>query len=398
MGPKAPLIFIRTFLFATTLSLASAFRNVQQPLKLSVNTSLAAQKKGSQRNSTLHLIAKASRAREVEDPEDSHKKKMEGIKEKWEGMGQVMEIMFVIACRAKHKADVHGLAAHKMRQEDLSLDDFNALKKDIQAKNLEELTEACGTIVNKGLLQCRSGCATHFNAKMELRNECDGKCVEAYKTFESGCLSRQKDLEEIYEAEMKKQMAMQKCFTEFCEQFPTVTTLAEDKQKEEVDKRCEDYCDPDKVSMRCEEKVRFDSGFWGGAIKDDCWAKEDLPGCLDKKKGDLDADSMKPEEYKKELDKAKAACEKKSQKSFAKCEKKEFKKREEDAQKECEEESAPKCDKDCHKMCEVDRMNACIGKLNTELGDATQDYCEEMWTFIQESSDLDPMGMPIVPK
>jgi len=304
----------------------------------------------------------------------------------------------VVACRSKHQKDVHGLAAHTLKKDELTLDEFNDLKKEIQAKNLVELKQACGMIVAQGEKKCRSGCATSFNAKMELRNECDGKCVQSYKNFEAGCLSKAKDLETVYEAEMKKQMAMQKCFTDHCEHFPTVATLEdEEKQKEEVDKRCEDYCDEEKVSIRCEGKVRFDAGFWGGAIKDTCWGKEDLKGCLDEKKKDLNPDDMKPEEYKASLTKAKTECEKSADESMKKCEAEEYKKREEDAQKECEETSAPKCDKDCHKLCEVERMNNCIGKLNTEVKDATQDYCTEMWKFIHETSEKDPAtGMPIV--
>lgn len=350
-------------------------------------------------NSSLSLrsIARGTSAT-FDDPEDEHKKKMEGIKKKWDGMGEVLEILFVVACRSKHQADVHGMAAHALRKDGLTLDEFNTLKKDIQDKNLVELKQACGMVVANGLKNCRQGCATQFNAKMELRNECDGKCVQSYNNFESGCLTKAKDLEVVYEAEMQKQIAMQKCFTDHCEHFPTVSTIMdEDKQKEEVDKRCEDYCDPDKVSMRCESKVRFDAGFWGGAVKDTCWQKEDLKGCLDDKKKDLSPDDMKPDEYKKALGKAKAACEKSSEKSMKKCEAEEYKKREEDAQQECEETSAPKCDKDCHKLCEVERMNNCIGKLNTEVGDATQDYCTEMWKFLHESSEKDPVsGMPIV--
>lgn len=386
----------RAFVAASVLSLTSFRIDAHQLSSLTGRLGFFAQKQRDQQDFTLRLIAKDESA-ELGDPEKDHKKKMEGIKKKYDAMGDFLEIMFVLSCRAKHKTDVHGLAAHKLRKDGLTLDEFNTLKKDIQAKNLVELKEACGMIVAQGKKSCRLGCATKFNAALKLRNTCDGKCVESYKNFESGCMSKAKDLQEVYEAEMKKQMAMQKCFTDFCEHFPTVTTMEEDKQKEEVDKRCEDYCDADKISMRCESKVRFDAGFWGGAIKDTCWGKEDLKGCLDEKKKDVNPDDMKPEEYKKALAKAQGECEKASEESMKKCEAEEYKKREEDAQKECEEKSAPECDKDCHKLCEVDRMNACIGKLNTEVGDATEDYCTEMWKFLHESSGRDPVnGMPIV--
>lgn len=365
------------------------------------------QRRSTARLSSLHGKQHLLSGRADEEPEkaeesegagESLEDKLLDIKDKWDKMGQFLEIMFVIACRQKHKTDVHGLAVHKMKNEGLTLKEFNEVKRDIHDKNLVELKQACGMIVAKGEKNCRLGCAESFNAKLELRQECDQKCVKSYENFQKTCMSKAGDLEVVYKQEVETQENMQKCLIEHCERFPTVYTKEKEDQKAEVEAQCDKYCEEDRVEQRCGMKVRRDEAFWGGAIKDDCWGKTNkVQECYEKEKKVEGPDGiLTPEQLKEELGKAKKKCEAESEKEFKKCVDESFEKRREEELKTCVKEGQPQCKKDCAKTCEVDRMNACLDKADI-YGNPTQDYCSSMWKFLHESSDVDPVtGMPIV--
>lgn len=169
----------------------------------------------------------------------------EEIHEKWTGpdgkggLNDVLEILFVVACRSKHQKDTHGLAVHTMKKEGLNTKQFMEEKAQIQADNIVALKEGCGMVVAEGEKKCRTNCAERWNAVIEKRNECSNLCGESFATFEKRCHAKSEDLESVYEMELKVMENQQRCLKEHCEAFPTTYTMDDEKkQKEEVKKRC----------------------------------------------------------------------------------------------------------------------------------------------------------------
>merc|ERR1712146_515026 len=113
---------------------------------------------------------------------------------------------------------------------------------EIHDKNVEELSLACGQIVAVQEKKCRM-LPEIYHDQMEERNARDGKCEKAYDDFETTCKSKAGDLEKIYKLQVQTMAAKQKCYGDWCPEFPTVYTMdGADAQNAEVEKRCKPRC------------------------------------------------------------------------------------------------------------------------------------------------------------
>jgi len=144
------------------------------------------------------------------------------IKKKYDALGDVFGIMFVIACRAKHSKDVKGEAKAilEARDDKWNWDGYLEEMKKIQKDNIGDLKETCGQIPAKGLPKCRGGCADHHGDNFATRSACDSKCVKKFKDFESECHDKAEMLGNVYDVELGKLNSYQSCAALHCPDYP----------------------------------------------------------------------------------------------------------------------------------------------------------------------------------
>jgi len=212
----------------------------------------------------------------------------EEIHEKWDKMDDFLETMFVMACTWKHGKDVTGLAAAKLKNEDIQPNEVAAFTGKTQDKNVQGVLRACGMIVAKGKKSCRQSCATRFGTMdskvMEERAACDKTCVERYSEFEKSCRSKADNLKTVYD--MKQQMAAAKkqCYEGHCSKFPTIWMKDRADMSAELDTQCDSACTENRVKVLCEHKFSLEIDFTMAKVESACQAKSTVSACFDTKK------------------------------------------------------------------------------------------------------------------
>jgi len=219
------------------------------------------------------LLLRHGQAREDPGEEDPVKK----IHEKWDKMDDFVEIMFTIACKWKHGNDVNGLAASKLKSGKLKSGGVTAFKAKTQARNVQHLKAACGTIVASGKKKCRQGCADRWGVAMGKRNECDGKCVKVYDHFESECLIKADNLEKVYAMKLDRSAARKQCHEGNCPNIPTTWMMTKNEDMTaEVEKQCKSQCDEKGIKAQCERAWVAQVDFVLPSIASTCFAKSRL--------------------------------------------------------------------------------------------------------------------------
>merc|ERR1719171_2297343 len=113
------------------------------------------------------------------------------------------------------------------------------------------------------------------------RDACDAKCVKTYNSFEKKCLGKSDELKDIYKTTAKLVEAKKKCYTSWCAEFPTIHVMSNKKDMtKERKKRCEDYCDKDKIEMRCQKKFQLEIDFVMAGIKSECAEESGIGECF----------------------------------------------------------------------------------------------------------------------
>lgn len=367
------------------------------------------------------------------------------IHEKWDKMDDFLEIMFRLACKWKHGKDVNGLAAERLKNGELEIDEVDEFKRQTQAENVQMLKQACGRIVAGGKGKCRQGCADRWGKALGQRSECDGKCVTVYENFEADCLQKAGHLETVYEIKLKAASARERCYNSHCSEFPTVW-MKEDEaaQKQEVDAQCENRCAADKVQATCQRKWQLEVDFIRAGVRSSCHADSKVSECFAGKKstisreretcgssgagtcdsqyttckteGKTDATFQEAEAFcenrlkmckaqvveqcaeahRQALEAAQAACEGADAEALDTCEADTLKKKEAEEVGKCVQERTPTCNADCQGTCKVDAMSKCLGNL-ADGNDAADDYCTDFWRLLHESTAVDPVtGDPII--
>lgn len=367
------------------------------------------------------------------------------IKEKWDKMGEFMEIMFIMACKWKHGKDVHGAAVAKGKSGDfVDQKQVVAFKEELRSKNVRQLANACGSIVGSGKGKCRQSCGDRWGQLMGKRSACDGKCVAVYKAFESGCRSKAANLEKVYAMKVQMATSRERCYEGHCGKIPTVWMKADAAaMNSEVTKQCDNQCTEKRIKTRCDQKWQLEVDFVRGDIENKCFEESTVVSCFDtekgtistdydtcvskdkgtcdtqfdecKTKGKADANFKSAKEFcekrkemcveqvdksclkenKEALDKAKAKCEKEGKDGEDKCVDEKMTAKETEVVDKCKTDLPPKCKADCKKSCEVDKMQSCLSNLSDD--DPSEAFCTDFWHLLHESGEVDPMtGDPIV--
>jgi len=390
--------------------------------------------------------ADATQLRGLND-ESSKPASREEIKEKWDKMDEFLETMFVMACSWKHGKDVDGEAGHALEEGYIEPRELHSFKGKIQAENVVGVKRACGMIKSKGEATCRESCAERLGTMdanvMKKRMACDRKCISTYAGFETSCLNKADELQEVNKIKQKMAKAKKACYEDHCHDFPTVWLKADKDQAAEVDKQCETGCKEDRIKTKCEKKFALNIDFTMSKLKTACQGESEMDTCIADHKSDADTEEsdcqssgktecgndMKTcssrakgtdktamefceQREKKCLDESSETCLGDQEEAMAKGEK-ECEDEDDDRQKECVEakveeesetfvgdcvkETKPICQEECHdKWCNTGEMNTCLENLGS-TAELTGEFCTDFWHLLHESSAVDPeTGDPIV--
>jgi len=199
-----------------------------------------------------------------------------------------------MACKWKNGKDVNGLASAKLKEGDLKGDEVTKFKANTQAKNVQQLKAACGNIVGSGKKKCRQSCADRWGVAMTKRAACDDKCVESYDHFESECLTKAGNLEQVYKMKLERAAARKQCHEGNCPNIPTTWMMS--KQEEmtgEVEKQCKKQCDERGIKAQCEKKWLAKVDFVLPSVESTCFADSKAKECFADKKGSAKDDQKK---------------------------------------------------------------------------------------------------------
>merc|ERR1719502_331432 len=200
--------------------------------------------------------------------------------------------MFTMACSWKHGKDVSGLAAEKLKNGEVDgADGYAAHMKQTQAKNVKGLEKACGLIVADHKKQCRQGCASRWNSKVEERNGCDKKCVTVYTNFETSCMQKADNLEKVYEQKTSKAAGQKQCYEGHCKEFPMVWMKAEEADmKKEVETQCKSRCTDENVKAGCQKEWALEVDFVASSVGADCAEKSGVTACFEEKQSSVSSE------------------------------------------------------------------------------------------------------------
>jgi hypothetical protein len=363
------------------------------------------------------------------------------IHEKWDKMDEFLKVMFTMACKWKHGKDVSGLAAEKMRDGDLTTaDEVRDFKKQMQQEHIEAIPETCGKLVASGQGRCRQGCSDRWNAVHDERQKCHDKCITVYTRFESECKAKAEELEKVYDQKRKAADARDRCYEGFCAAFPTVWMKGDAAaMEEERGKNCEGQCTEEAISLSCRQAWQLKADFVAHDVTSACFEEGKVKECYDEKKtaasdtqescssdgkakceedftscmekGDSQGKDFCTErkkmcepqvveaclkEHKEALDAAQTECEAGDKEALDKCKADKMLEKEQEEEEKCIAERTPACPEDCAKKCPVDKLDGCLKDLETDY-DPAHNFCEDFWTLLHESSEVDPVtGNPIV--
>mmetsp|Transcript_21376 Transcript_21376/g.51864 ORF Transcript_21376/g.51864 Transcript_21376/m.51864 type:complete len:395 (-) Transcript_21376:122-1306(-) len=359
----------------------------------------------------------------------------ENIKKKWDSMDQFLEIMFVVGCRQKHRTDVAGEAREKMLAKKLTIAEFEKEIQDIQHRNAKELKQACGDITANGQKKCNMGCQHRWGDKMTDRVACNAKCKTAYVSFEKTCLGKVDNLKDTYETINQITKNQNKCFNNYCPEFPEVYTMEQEKAASTVDTRCEARCTDEAVEQNCEKKFTLRVDFTMATVEEKCNSESGIKQCMSeagttadtedatcksdgakkcqddldacpekdsdfcktrKKECDVKAQEQCKKNYKATLAAEKKKCQDKEGADFDKCKTDTLKTMKDEYITKCKAEDGPTCNDNCHKKCKTEKLSECVENAKNS-GTPTHDWCSYMWNFLSESSQVDKKtGDPVV--
>merc|ERR1719443_1306118 len=80
------------------------------------------------------------------------------------------------------------------------------------------------------------------------------------------------------------------------------------------------------------------------------------------------------------------------------CLKNHLKEGQEKFMKKCETEVEPTCKTDCDKNCQIPDVRSCQKDILKKSFAVTEEYCSQLWDWLFDSEQLDPVTMDVIPK
>jgi len=414
-------------------------------------------------NASLRMVAKVAKGPLPGDPDvhddwDHPPFKDPDVTEKYTGAESVSETLFVLACQAKHKNDIDGIARDKAKEEKFTEKEFSAYVKKLQDANIATMKEACGHTNNKARDSCLKHCTANWASggsySLPMKKQaCLDTCKKKHDTWETECMEQVDNLEQVFIAEQGNLANTKKCQQIHCKDFPAVLMMKEDEAKDAVKEGCNDLCTDKQIKAKCVKRWGLSADTASAAYQDECRTetkegtltpckddsqkktdkddkkckddgkkscKDDHKKCMDDaKKGGEDtmiganADSICGvrkdvclskmtekcmDEYKESLDKGMKKCMKEFKEESDKCFNDKLSAGEKEFKQKCFDDIKPTCKEDCKDRCQIKDMNECKEDMIKKAFGVTKKFCTQLWRWTFDSEQFDMKTMDPIPK
>jgi len=370
----------------------------------------------------------------------------------------VSELLFTMACKARHKNDIDGKARDKAKDEKFTEEEFAGYVKKLQGKNLDKMKEACQVVNNKGSIQCRTDCTSRWAAGGSFtlplaKKRCLDLCEKKHTTWETECNSKIDELTNVYIAEQGNLANVKKCQQIHCKDFPQVLVMKDDEAKDAKKDGCKDQCTKKQIKAKCTKRWALQADTARVAFQDQC-RKETKEGTLepcvddgtkeaDDKKSKCTDDGKKKcdDDEKKCLDEGKAAgkdsmiganadsicsvrkqvctdqlaakctkghkkhlekmgkdCLKEHKEEQKKCLEEKMDGKESEYKEKCVKDVTPTCKEDCDDRCNIPDTRKCQKDMIAKSFGVTAKYCKNLWRWVFDSEQYDKFTMDPIPK
>lgn len=380
------------------------------------------------------------------------------VTKKYTDAESVSEVLFKIACNAKHKTDIDGLARDKAKQEEFTEKEFQAYVKKLQDANMVQMKEVCGHVNAKAKHECATHCTENWAKGGEYslpmrKKRCNDQCTLKHDNWETECMVQVENLGQVYVAEQGNLANTKKCQEIHCKDFPATLMMKEDEANDHKKEGCKDQCTDKQIKAKCVKRWGLNADTAGMAYQEECQeeTKADvLDPCVDDgtTKADDDSKTCKDDgktkcddEHTKCLDEAKSGGEdtmvgahadsicgvrkdvcntqvtekcmnehkealekmgKKCKKEYKEKSKECYDKKMEDGAKEfkdkCFDDIKPTCKEDCEEDCQIGDMQTCKKDMIAKAFGATAKYCQGLWRWMFDSEQYDMKTMDPIPK
>jgi len=380
------------------------------------------------------------------------------VVEKYTKAESVSELLFTMACKAKHKNDIDGKARDKAKDEKFTEEEFSGYVKKLQDKNLAKMKEACEVVNNKANIQCRSDCTTRWAAGGSFtlplkKTQCLDTCKTKHDNWGAECKDRIGELTDVYIAEQGNLANTKKCQQIHCKDFPQVLVMKDDEAKDAKKEGCKEQCTEKQIKAKCAKRWALAADTARVVFQDEC-RKETKEGTLEpcKDDGTKEADDKKKkctddgkkkcdDDHKKCMDEGKAAgedsmiganadsicgvrkkvcqdqvaakcmkghkkhlekmtkdCLKEHKEEMKKCIDEKMDGKEDEYKKKCLKDVKPTCKEDCMKRCSISDTRKCVKDMIEQSFGVTQKYCQKLWRWVFDSEQYDKYTMDPIPK
>jgi len=370
----------------------------------------------------------------------------------------VSQVLFVMACKAKHKNDIDGKTRDASKESGLTEEDFQKYVKNLQDANIEQMKETCGKVNAKTEKECHEGCTSKWAAGGAFaltaeKAKCTAACTEKHTNWGKECESQVDNLQNVYIQEQGNLANTKKCQELHCPLFPA-TLMAKDDEGEKIkEDGCKEECTEKKIKAKCVKKWDMEVDFKMGAFENECQGSaksEKLDPCMSDGTAKIDGDHTTCKEegrgacdekhqacmdegakagpdsmvgahaesicgtrkdncyegsdgrcmkkQKKELEENGKKCMKEFKEEKDKCIEDKLKEGRETFATECEEKDTPTCGDDCKEKCQIPDMRECQKDMIKKAFAVTQNYCTQLWDWIFASEQYDSKNMDPIPK
>lgn len=370
----------------------------------------------------------------------------------------VQQTLFVMACNAKHKTDVDGLARAKAKKEAFTEKEFAAYVKKLQDGNIAEMKKRCGGINTKSWQACRQTCTDNWanggaHSLAQEKQRCIDRCEKKHSDWESTCMLKVDELANVFISEQGGLANTKKCVEIHCKAFPEVLMMDESEGEERKKEGCKESCTDKAIEARCSQSwdLNIDTQLatWEADCHDDSKSGTFDP-CMDDGTGKADEnhdtcktdgeskcgtehddciaegekagkDSMVganaesicgvrknvcisqvvakcKKDHSADLDESSKKCKEEHKAESKSCLNDKIKEEEKTFKDECKADLKPTCKDDCEEDCQLADMNKCKDDMIKHSFGLTAEYCTGLWQWIFDSEFHDKKNMDPIPK
>lgn len=380
------------------------------------------------------------------------------VVEKYTKAESVQSTLFVMACKAKHKNDIDGMARDAAKKEGFNEQQFQDYVKKLQDANLADMKQRCGKINAKYSTDCLADCTARwakggeFGLQQE-KGRCVDRCNKKHTNWEAECYQKVDELQNVFIAEQGSLANTKKCQQIHCQDFPAVLMMKDDEAADSVKDGCKDMCTDGAIEAKCSKRWSLNEDTMVAQWQEECHEEtkaETLDPCVESGTSDADgtlttckedghgkcteesdkcladakaggedtmvakhADSICgvrknvcdeqvdagcAKDHKEALNTMQKTCMKEHKEKSAGCLKDKHTAGEGEFKTNCFDDTKPTCKEDCQEDCKIPEMRACQEDMIKKAFGITAEYCTKLWQWVFDSEQYDKHTMDPIPK